>query len=457
MTLQELREKHLNAVRLGRDIAEKAEKEKRDLTPEEVTNAGKYLAEADTYAAEVRVREGLERHDAALTASRGTSAAARQATDQATDQDPDGDEPEDFGYIADIEDPKARAKAQATNAWLRLQVHRALGLPGLTLSEAHQRLLFPRQYRASAAAINTSANAEQRAAEQRAALQVGVDVSGGILVPPQFSNQIVSAEKEYGGMLDVAYTFETTDGAPLPIPTDNDVSNQGAFVGEALLRDDLGINVAAIPLGAYMIHSHFVKASIEFLNDAAIDVQAWVSKKFGVRIARRLNVAFTTGKTTGQPQGMIPACVSALTTASATTISYDEYYKLKHSVDPAYRKENPRWMFSDATLLQAKLQKSNQGHYLWQSGVATKSPDTIDGDPYTINQDMPAPTAGQVGTVAYGAMSYYYHRKVAGATMIVLRERYAELGQVAFLAFERHDGALIDAGTHPVKVLTMHS
>ncbi len=450
MTLQELREKHLNAVKLGRDIAAKAEAEKRDLTPEEITNAGQYLADADRYASEIRVREGLERHDAIFTASRGTSAAARQATDPAIEPGGDADgeeEPEGYGYLADIEDPKKRAKAEAVNVWFRHQISHRLPAP----NEKQQRMLWPRGYRASRDAIIGNGGAEQRAA-----LQVGVDVSGGILVPPQFSSQIVSAEKEYGGMMDVAYNFETTDGAPLPIPTDNDVSNQGAFVGENLLRDDLGINVAAIVLGAYMIHSHFVKASIEFLNDAAIDVQAWISKKFGVRIARRLNVAFTNGKVPGQPQGMVPACKSALTTASNAVITFDEYFKLKHKVEPAYRKENPRWMLNDNTLLLAKLQKDNQNRPLWQSGVATREPDMIDGDPYIINQDMPD-IAASTTPVAYGAMSYYYHRKVSGATMIVLRERYAELGQVAFLAFERHDGALIDAGTNPVKVLTMHS
>ena len=36
-----------------------------------------------------------------------------------------------------------------------------------------------------------------------------------------------------------------------------------------------------------------------------------------------------------------------------------------------------------------------------------------------------------------------------------LDERYAELGVVAFLAFSRHDGDLLDAGTNPVKYLTM--
>lgn len=34
-----------------------------------------------------------------------------------------------------------------------------------------------------------------------------------------------------------------------------------------------------------------------------------------------------------------------------------------------------------------------------------------------------------------------------------LDERFAELGQVAFLAFARSDGDLLDAGTHPIKYM----
>jgi HK97 family phage major capsid protein len=455
-TVQELRERHQNAVKLGRAIAEAAEAAKRDLTKEEVENAGKYLADADRLAAEIRVRDGLERHGQQLAASTGVSAAAQQPTTRADPGAEDPDEDGDISYLADIKDPKERRKTEAVNAWLRIQWLRAMGSPGGSLSEPHQRLLFPRHYRATAEAIIHASTPDQRAVEQHAALQVGVDISGGILVPPQFSASIVSAEKAYGGMLDVAYSFETTDGAPLPIPTDNDVNNMGAFVGEAQLRDELGVTVAAVPLGAYAVHSHFVKASLEFLQDAAIDVQAWLTKKFGVRIARRLNLAFTTGTGPGRPQGMVPQCVSGVTTASPTVAVFDEYIRLKHNVDPAYRKENPKWMLNDGSLLLAKLQKDNQNRYLWQSGVATREPDMIDGDPYVVNQDMPAMAAG-LTPVAYGAMQHYWHRKVMGSTMIVLRERYAELGQVAFLATERHDGALIDAGTHPVKVMTMHA
>jgi predicted phage gp36 major capsid-like protein len=43
--------------------------------------------------------------------------------------------------------------------------------------------------------------------------------------------------------------------------------------------------------------------------------------------------------------------------------------------------------------------------------------------------------------------------------MSVLRlvERYADYGQVGFIAFSRVDSNLVDAGTHPIAQLIQHS
>jgi predicted phage gp36 major capsid-like protein len=41
-------------------------------------------------------------------------------------------------------------------------------------------------------------------------------------------------------------------------------------------------------------------------------------------------------------------------------------------------------------------------------------------------------------------------RRVNGAILMRLTERYADYGQVGFILWQRADGALLDAGTHPV-------
>jgi HK97 family phage major capsid protein len=63
------------------------------------------------------------------------------------------------------------------------------------------------------------------------------------------------------------------------------------------------------------------------------------------------------------------------------------------------------------------------------------------------------PTAATTGTKAilFGALQKYLIRDVLSVTLLRLDERYADFHQVAFLAFARADGDLLNAGTNPVK------
>ena len=55
--------------------------------------------------------------------------------------------------------------------------------------------------------------------------------------------------------------------------------------------------------------------------------------------------------------------------------------------------------------------------------------------------------------VAFGDFSAYHVRQVQGIQIVRLGELYAANLQVGFMAYARIDGALLDAGTHPVRVL----
>ncbi|KKM02260.1 hypothetical protein LCGC14_1786290, partial [marine sediment metagenome] len=59
--------------------------------------------------------------------------------------------------------------------------------------------------------------------------------------------------------------------------------------------------------------------------------------------------------------------------------------------------------------------------------------------------------AANAKSVLFGDFKKYLIRDVKGITVLRLAERYAEFLQVAFLAFLRTDGDLLDAGTAPIK------
>ena len=292
---------------------------------------------------------------------------------------------------------------------------------------------------------------------------VSPDLGGHYTVPDETMRALEVALLAYGGMREVSDIQRTTTGAQLPIPTLNDSSNEGAILGEGLEATELDVQFAQLVLDAYKYTSRRVGMSVEYLQDNAIGAAQRIGSILGERIARITNRHFTVGNGSSQPNGIVTASTSSgVTTASALSITYDELIDLKHSVDPAYRALGARFMFNDTTLKLLKKIKIPQfsgdtaGQPLWRPGMAAGQPDTIDGDPYTINQHMPAPTAA-LKAVLYGYLRKYVIRDVRDITLVRLDERYAELGIVAFLSFSRHDGDLLDAGTHPVKYLTMHA
>jgi HK97 family phage major capsid protein len=141
----------------------------------------------------------------------------------------------------------------------------------------------------------------------------------------------------------------------------------------------------------------------------------------------------------------------------ANSIGYSDLVNLEHSVDPSYRR-GAKYMFHDLTLASLKKILDKYGRPLWAPGIGVGDPDRLNGYEYVINQSIPQiGSVSEAVTMVFGDMTKFLVRKVKPMTMIRLDEKYAESGQVAFLAFARVDSNLLDAGTHPLNVLQQHS
>jgi len=304
--------------------------------------------------------------------------------------------------------------------------------------------------------------------ENRAVLQefrdmgVGTGNLGGFFVPQGFVYDIEEALKYYGNMLGVAQIMDTATGNPLPYPTDNDVTNTGALVGEGVQVTTLDVSIGHIVFGAFKFTTNMVKVSLELLQDSAFDMESYLKNKFAIRLGRILNTKFTVGAGTTEPMGILTAATAGPTAVGSsantggtetggTSIGYVDLVELEHSLDPLYRR-GAKFMFHDNTLRKIKELLDKYGHPLWVPGVATNAPDTILGYPYSINNDMPT-IALNAKTVIFGPLDKYLIRRVKELAVLRLVERFADYGQVAFLGFARYDGNLLDAGTHPVKYL----
>lgn len=281
----------------------------------------------------------------------------------------------------------------------------------------------------------------------------GTDNLGGYTVAPdtRLYGRIIEGMKRHELDESLFEVLNTDTGGELPIPTSNDTANKGAIVAENTdVSDAEDITFGQIKLGAYLYTSKQLPVSRVLLQDSAVDVEAFVGRKLGERMGRIKAEHMTTGNGATQPMGLVTAATVGKTGASATLIAHDDLVDLEHSVDPAHR-PNARYMFHDKVLLALKKLKDADGRPLWQPGITSGAPDTINGHAYVINQNMAQPAAN-AKSILFGDMKKYLVRKVRGFVVERLDERRAELFQVVFLGFERWDADLLDAGTNPIKV-----
>lgn len=412
-----LRERRANIHTEAVALLDKAEAEDRNLTEEEDQSFQAMHRDMDELLARA---ERLERaHDDDV-----------QLRDNLNGWTPEG---EDRGRGGDggggaAGGDQAAAEARAFNAWMR---H---GMEGL---DPEQRQLMVARH-------------AQLTPEQRA--QTVTTSGGGYLIPQGFRQVLEDALLQFDGVRGSRATvLRTATGNDLPMPTANDTGNKGEIISINTQHNTQDVAFGQTTLNAYMYSSKIVLVPVQLLQDSAFDLDAWLPMKLGERIGRIQADHHTTGTGSGQPNGVVTASTAGKTAASSSAVTHDELLDLKHSVDPAYR-QAAEWMFNDATLLVLKKLKDDDNRPLWAPGIAVREPDMLDGDPFQVNQSMPSMEAS-AKSILYGDFSKYMIRDVTDVQLLRLTERYADYLQVGFLAFQRNDADLLDAGTYPIKHL----
>ena len=277
--------------------------------------------------------------------------------------------------------------------------------------------------------------------EIRNALSEGTDTEGGYLVPDEFEHTLVQALSAENIVRSHAHVFTTTSGShKIPVVTTKGTAawvDEGGAITES---DDV--------FGQQLIGAHkvatLIKVSEELLNDSAFDLEAYFTTEFARRIGNAEEDAFLNGDGSGKPTGIFDETSGAktgITTATATAITADEIIDLFYSLDGAYRR-NAIWVVNDSTIKAIRKLKDGNGQYLWQPALHEGTFDTLLGKRIFTSPYVPEIASGKK-TVAFGDFSFYWIGDRQGITFRRLNERFAETGQVGFLASKRLDGKLI--------------
>lgn len=266
-----------------------------------------------------------------------------------------------------------------------------------------------------------------------------------------FVETLEMAQLQFGGMRQVAEVIRTDGGEEMQWPTCDDTSNEGEQIGENTTVTPLDPSFGQQRWGAFKYSSKLIKVPFELFQDTRIDLATALGRIMGERLGRVTNRKFTLGVGGGtEPHGIVPASFLGKATASATAITADEILDLIHSVDEAYT-DGAQFMMHRNVLLAIRKLKAHDSQYIWQPGAQAGVPNMLFGYPYTLNNNMQSSLATATRTMLFGQLSKYKIRDVGTVRVKRLEERFADSDQIGFIAFGRHDGQLLDAGTHPVR------
>ena len=399
--LKTLLDKRANAWSQAQDIRTRAEADGYNLTTEEDETWQRALDDVEKLSKQIEVEERHARLNAIAPAAESVAPTQR-----------------------DDVDPEAGEYRQAFNAMLRRGVGRL---------SADQQSVLERGF----GEIDTRA------------LSSVTDAAGGYTVPDEFSNRLVETMKAYGGLLGIVDVLTTASGTDLLWPTNDDTANEGAILDENTQISEQDVAFGQGKLKAYTYTSKLIRVPLQLLQDSAIDIEAFLARRIGERIGRAVAGHIATGAGTTQPVGVADAAVGfgvgvTGATGNTTTVTYDSLVDLEHSVDPAYR-GSAQYAMNDLTLAAIRKLKDSQNRPLWVPSVAGGVPSTINGRPYTIDNKLPAPAANAKSILFGDFKTGYIARRVSGAQVLRLSERYADYLQVGFFGFARWDGVIQDA------------
>jgi HK97 family phage major capsid protein len=245
-------------------------------------------------------------------------------------------------------------------------------------------------------------------------------------------------------MLDVPTILNTAGGENLQIPSigtyssSSTVTAQGANFSES----DPAFN-SFTTLGAFK-YGFIIQLSRELIEDAGVDITAFLAEQIGNGLGFNVQSALTTGGGTTAPTGIVTAAGSGITggTGVSGAFTADNLIDLYYSLDGAARLlPGVGWMANGASLGAMRKLKDTAGNYVFSPALDGNQRDLLLGKPVYENPHMSNAGTG-VKSVLVGHMPSYYVRTVGGIRLDRSDDFAFNADLVTFRASMRCDGNL---------------
>lgn len=297
-------------------------------------------------------------------------------------------------------------------------------------------------------------------ADEVKTLSVGSDPDGGYFVTPDMTGRMVTRIYETSPIRQIASVQPITTDALEGI---EDLDEAGAgYAGEGATSG----NTDTPEVGKWRIPVFWIdtepKATQQLLDDAAVNIEAWLSGKVGDKFGRFENKEFVTGALkirgivsypiaadsgAGVDWGKIGYVASGAAGDFAASNPGDKIHDLTGALKQGYL-PNAQFLTRRSVITKVRKFKDGQGQYLWQPSFVLGQPETLVGHPVVRAEDMPALAADSL-SLAFGDFRAGY-QIVDRQGVRVLRDPFTSKPYVKFYTTRRTGGGTVNFEAYKV-------
>ena len=286
----------------------------------------------------------------------------------------------------------------------------------------------------------------KRVDEQRA-MSMGNAGSGGILVPEQFRNEVLSLKAENQIVRPRATIIEagSPPDAKITIPMFNQMGANGVYGGmDMQWIDEGGTKADTTPEMSYVELEPKEIGGSTVITDKLLRnapaLSSWLRTQYNMLVNGKEDYSFLRGNGVGQPTGVIGcAGEKTVTRATASQISFaDVSNMLMNLIADSWGKAV--WIASQTALTQLTGLVDTAGNTLFIQGDVTKGiPATLFGMPIIFTGKTP--TLGNKGDLMLCDFSYYLIKEGSGPYFASSEHVYFTTNKTVVKMFKLVDGA----------------
>ncbi len=293
---------------------------------------------------------------------------------------------------------------------------------------------------------------------QLKSLSVGTDADGGYLVTPQMADSIVKRIYESSPIRQLA-RVETISSDALDLIEDSGDAAASWTTETGAVTETTSPQIGKNTIGVFEMYAQPM-ATQKLVDDASIDIEAWIAEKIADKFARLEATAFVSGNGTSQPKGILSYTagtswgqIEQINSGTAGEVTSDGLMQLYYSLKEIHTR-NATFLMNRSVVRSVRLIKeTTTDQYIWQPGLAAGTPDTLLGVPVVQAADMPVAAANSL-SVALGDFRTAY-LVVDRVGLRILRDPYTEKPFIKFYTTRRVGGEVVN--TDAIKLLKLAS